>query len=169
MRAGTDGTTRIRALAEPVAGELGLEVLDVELLGRAPRQVVRIYLDSPSEGRPVTVADCETVSRRMGDVLDAHEAVAGRYMLEVSSPGVNRPLKKAEHFRRVIGGRVRLRLIEAHEGTRTVVGRLETMDGDVLAILSDDGRRHQVRLDEVEKASFEYEFPTASRPGRRAR
>jgi ribosome maturation factor RimP len=136
----SSGTDRIRALAEPVAAELGLEVLDIELHGSAPRQVLRIYLDSPSQGS-VTVADCEAVSRRLGDVLDAHDALSGRYMLEVSSPGVK----------------------------RNIVGRLMSFDGQTLGIETDDGRRCDVAFEEMEKANFEHEFPSVTRPGRRRR
>jgi ribosome maturation factor RimP len=164
----SSGTDRIRALAEPVAAELGLEVLDIELHGSAPRQVLRIYLDSPSQGS-VTVADCEAVSRRLGDVLDAHDALSGRYMLEVSSPGVNRPLIKPEHFRRVVGGRVRIRRREAKDGVRNIVGRLMSFDGQTLGIETDDGRRCDVAFEEMEKANFEHEFPSVTRPGRRRR
>ena len=86
-------TDEIWKLAEPIAGELGLEVLDVELAGSAStRRLLRIYLDNPAPDRGVSLADCETVSRRMGDALDAHDALPGSYMLEVSSPGLNRPL-----------------------------------------------------------------------------
>jgi ribosome maturation factor RimP len=163
------GTERIRALAEPIAADLGLEILEIELLGSTPRQVLRVYLDSPSEERPVSVADCEAVSRRLGDVLEAHEAVRGRYMLEVSSPGINRPLTKPEHFRRVVGGRVRVRLREPHDGAvRNLVGRLAAFDSDQLAIETDDGRRWDVGFEQVQKANFEYEFPDKS-PKRRAR
>jgi ribosome maturation factor RimP len=70
--------TKILTLAEPIAGEMGLEVLDIEFSGAASGRLVRIYLDNPAADRDVSVADCEAVSRRMGDVLDAHEAVAGR-------------------------------------------------------------------------------------------
>lgn len=162
------GTDRIRALAEPIAADLGLEVLEIELLGGAPRQILRVYLDSPSETRKVSVADCEAVSRRLGDVLEAHDAVKGRYMLEVSSPGVNRALKKAEHFRRVVGGRVRLRLAEPIDGVLTMIGRLAEVDGEVLTIETDEGRRWHVRLGQVQRANFEYEFPQKG-PKRRAR
>jgi ribosome maturation factor RimP len=164
----SSGTEKIRALAEPLAAELGLEVLEIELHGSAPRQVLRIYLDSPSQ-RSVTVTDCEVVSRRLGDVLDAHDALSGRYMLEVSSPGVNRPLKKPEHFRRVVGGRVRVRTREARDGMRNIVGRLVSFDGETLSIETDDTHRFDVALAEVEKANFEHEFPTVARPGRRGR
>ena len=159
----------IRALAEPVAAELGLEVLEIELLGNAPRQVLRIYLDSCSQSRPVTVADCEAMSRRLGDVLEANDVVAGRYMLEVSSPGVNRPLKKADHFRRVIGGRVRIRMRAgaAADGMRTAVGRLVAFDGRTLVVETDDARRLELALEEIEKANFEHEFPKIVHPKRR--
>jgi ribosome maturation factor RimP len=162
------GAEKIRVLAEPVAGELGVEVLDVELLGSGTMHVVRITQDSPAE-RAVTVADCETVSRRLTDVLDASEPIGGRYMLEVSSPGVDRPLKKPEHFRRVVGGRVRLRLVEPHEGARNWSGRLTAFDGEILTVETEDGRRLEVALGAVEKANFEYEFPDKQRPGRHAR
>ena len=158
----------IRALAEPVAAELGLEVLEIEVLGNAPRQVLRIYLDSCSQSRPVTVADCEAVSRRLGDVLDANDVVAGRYMLEVSSPGVNRPLRKADHFQRVIGGRVRIRTrTAAPDGMRNAVGRLVAFDGQTLVLETDDARRIEVALEEIEKANFEHEFPKVVHPKRR--
>jgi len=162
------GTERIRALAEPIAADLGLEVLEVELLGSAPRQILRVYLDSPSETRRVSVADCEAVSRRLGDVLEAHDAVRGRYMLEVSSPGVNRPLRRPEHFRRVVGKRVRVRLADPQDGVRNLIGRLVEFEGDRLSIETDDGCRREVRLGQVQKANFEYEFPEKG-PKRRPR
>lgn len=157
------GTDRIRTLAEPIAADLGLEVLEVELLGSAPRQVLRVYLDSPSDTRPVSVADCEAVSRRLGDVLEAYDAVRGRYMLEVSSPGVNRPLRKDAHFRRAVGARVRVRLTGPREGNvRTLLGRLVEFDGAALVVETDDACRWNVRLEEVEKANLEFEFPDKS-------
>ena len=156
------GIDRIRQLAEPVAAELGLEVLDVELHGHAPRQVLRIYLDSESDERPVTIGDCETVSRRMGDVLDAHEVLAGRYMLEVSSPGLDRPLKKPTHFARAVGKKVRVRLRREQQGTRNLNGRLESFDGGRLVIVAEDGKSWLVGLDDVERANLRYEFESSS-------
>jgi len=169
----------IMALAEPLAVELGLEVLEIELGGDASRRIVRILLDAE---RPVTVADCEAVSRRLADVLDAHDeedARSGRYMLEVSSPGVNRPLVKPGHFRRVIGSRVRLKLTRSaallndesdagagRSGARTLLGRLEQADDDGVRVAADDGRIRELAYTDLEKANLEYEFPEKGRPGK---
>jgi ribosome maturation factor RimP len=160
-------TTKILSLAEPIAGELGLEVLDIEFSGAASGRLLRIYLDNPVPDQGVSVADCEAVSRRMGDVLDAHDAVAGRYMLEVSSPGVNRPLRKASHFSSVVGGRVRIRFHEPVDERRSVVGRLTEFDGERLSVEEDSGVVVHVTLDNVERANFEFEFKKPEKPGKR--
>jgi ribosome maturation factor RimP len=163
------GRDEILALIEPVAAELELEVLEVEFGGSASRRVLRIYLDSRVEGRAVTLADCEAVSRRIGDVLDAHDAVLGRYLLEVSSPGVDRPLRKPAHFERAVGQKVRVRLREPRDGTRTVLGRLERFEGGTLTITTDGGDRVEIRLGEVDRANLRFEFETKKRPGARRR
>jgi ribosome maturation factor RimP len=154
-------------LAEPIAGELGLEVLDIEFSGAASGRLVRIYLDNPAPDRAVSVADCEAVSRRMGDVLDAHETVGGRYMLEVSSPGLNRPLRKASHFEAVIGGRVRVRMHDPVDGKRSVVGLLVDVDDGQLSVKEDSGDVVRTKLDNIERANFEFEFKTPEKPGKR--
>jgi len=163
------GRDEVLALVEPVAAELDLEVLDVEFSGNASRRVLRIYLDSSVEGRAATLADCEAVSRRVGDVLDAHEAVLGRYLLEVSSPGLDRPLRKPAHFERAVGQKVRLRLRAARDGSRSVIGRLERFEGGRLSVGTEDGGSVEVGLDEIEKANLRFEFETKKRPGAKRR
>jgi len=170
----TSEKQRIVALAEPVAAELGLEVLDVELAGSGGRRVLRVFLDSAEAGEAgadgISVANCEAMSRRFGDVLEAHDDPrGGSYMLEVSSPGVNRPLVKPAHFERVVGQRVRLRLHAASEGGRSVLGKLGAFDDDVLTVEIDARDTRRIRLAEIEKANLEYEFPTKARPGKRRR
>lgn len=159
--------TKILTLAEPIAGEMGLEVLDIEFSGAASGRLIRIYLDNPASDRAVSVADCEALSRRMGDVLDAHETVAGHYMLEVSSPGVNRPLRKASHFEAVVGRRVRVRMNEPVDGKRTVVGSLVRFNDGRLCVKEDSGEVVETTLDNVERANFEFEFKTPEKPGKR--
>jgi ribosome maturation factor RimP len=159
--------TKILTLAEPIAGEMGLEVLDIEFSGAASGRLIRIYLDNPASDRAVSVADCEALSRRMGDVLDAHETVAGHYMLEVSSPGVNRPLRKASHFEAVVGARVRVRMNEPVDGKRTVVGSLVRFNDGRLCVKEDSGEVVETTLDNVERANFEFEFKTPEKPGKR--
>jgi ribosome maturation factor RimP len=162
-------TSRIWALAEPVAAGLGLEILEIEVGGGSSRQTVRIYLDSPDPERSVTLADCETVSRSLGDLLDAHAAVRGHYMLEVSSPGLNRPLRKVEHFARVVGGRIRVRTRQPHDGRRNFVGRLEEVDPRALTMKTDDGETVELKMTEIDKANFEYAFEDTDRPKRKKR
>jgi ribosome maturation factor RimP len=149
-------TTKIWSLAEPIAQELGLELLEVEFAGGGQRHLVRIYLDSPDPDKSVSLVDCETMSRRLGDVLDAHEPVSGRYMLEVSSPGVNRPLKKREHFERVVGGRVRVRTTNGDGAKRRVLGRLRRMDGVEAEIEVDGGEIGRCALGDLDGASLEF-------------
>jgi ribosome maturation factor RimP len=145
---------RIREIAEPIAAERGLEVLDIELAG----PIVRILLDSPDESRKVGIDDCQAVSQRVGDGLDAHEAVGSRYMLEVSSPGVNRPLKKAEHFRRVLGRKVRVRTRPAGAERRTWLGLLEGVDEAGIRIATESAEVESIAWSDIDKANLEFEF-----------
>ena len=156
---------RIRALAEPIAGEIGLEVLDVELKGAPSRRLLRILLDSSTASRAVTLDDCTAISRRLGDVLDANEAVGGAYLLEVSSPGVNRPLLTAAHFQRFVGERVKVRLREPIEGVQHAVLRVVDVDGDRLSLETEKGQRIETEIGNVERANLEFEFKVPVKPG----
>jgi len=160
---------QIRALVEPVATDLGLEVWDVELLGGGSRCLLRVSLDRPGEARGVTIADCETVSRRLSDLLDAYDAVDGRYLLEVSSPGVNRSLRRPEHFERVVGSRVRLRLRRPQGSAGAVVGTLERVEAGMLDIVEDGGARLRLAMADVAEARMEFEFGRKEPKRRRGR
>ncbi|HYC54854.1 MAG TPA: ribosome maturation factor RimP [Candidatus Binatia bacterium] len=164
----TNGS-KIWAIAEPLAVERGLELLDVELAGSGSRQLVRIFLDSPDPSRAVSLEDCEAVSRRLGDALEAHEVVRSNYMLEVSSPGLSRPLKKAEHFERVVGKKVRVRMRNDVDGQRNFLGRLDEVAGGAITVTEESGKATRLVLAEVEKANLEYEFEKKTPPRRRAR
>lgn len=151
--------SRILAIAEPIAAERGLEILDIEVAGPASNQIVRVLLDSPDDSRRVGVDDCQAVSQRLGDGLEAYEVLQGRYMLEVSSPGVNKPLKRVEHFRRVVGRKVRVRA----RGTggaekRTWLGRLEEVDDAGIRVVDETGAATGIAFDDIEKANLEFEF-----------
>lgn len=158
---------KVLKLAEPIAGEFGLEVLEVELKGLPPRRLLRVFLDSSTPSRAVTLDDCATVSRRLGDVLEANEAISGSYLLEVSSPGVNRPLRTPEHFRRVIGDRVRVRFREPCGGVRGLVARLVAADDGRLVLESEGGAVIETSVDNVERANLEFEFRVPEKPSGR--
>jgi len=111
----------VRALAGPIAGTQGLELVDVEFRREARGWVLRVYLDSP---RGIGVADCQAVSERLGDRLDAEGLIEHPYALEVSSPGLDRPLRAAVDFTRFAGRRARIRTTEPLNGQRNFQGIL---------------------------------------------
>ena len=153
--------SRILAIAEPIAAERGLEVLDIEMAGTASNPLVRVLLDSPDEARRVGTDDCQAVSQRLGDALDAYEAVSGGYMLEVSSPGLNRPLKRIEHFQRVLGRKVRVRVKAPGGDRRSFLGRLEAADETAVTVAVEGGEAVRIAFGQIEKANLEYEFDEA--------
>ncbi len=118
---------RLRELADHVAGQFGLELWDLELAGSGRGRTLRVYLDK-SAG--VTLEDCERFSRQFSALLDAENVIPGAgYLLEASSPGWDRVLKRPDHFQRFAGQRVRLTLHHALPGgQRNLTGRLESAD-----------------------------------------
>ena len=132
--------TRIWEMAEPLAESEGMEIVDIELKHEGTRggRVLRVYLDK--EGGPV-MEDLSKVSRSLSDLLDENDDVVdGAYTLEVSSPGINRPLKRPEHFARYVGKRVRVRTRDAIDGRRSFLGDLLEVTAQTIA-LNQDGRR----------------------------
>src|SRR3984893_1407163 len=104
-----DAISQIEAIAERVAAPAGIEIVEVELKGSGKHYLLRIYIDKP-EG--VTHADCELVSREMSAILDVEDPIPGTYELEVSSPGVERPLLKLQDWQRFTGKKVKVVLKE---------------------------------------------------------
>jgi len=162
----TDPSTvarRVWELTDPLAQAHGLEVGDVQLRPEPGRLVLRTLLDRPDGG--VTLDELAQVSRELGDVLDAHDAVPGRYCLECSSPGVNRPLVRAAHYARVVGQRVRIRTRSLHAGRRTFHGRLASAAEDRVIVDDPDAGTVTIPLDDVDKANVEHDFARpAGRP-----
>ena len=156
----------IEALLEPVVGGLGYELVAVELLGQQRGALVRVYIDH-TDG--ITLEDCERVSRQAGAVLDVEEPVRGAYVLEVSSPGLDRPLFTPAHFERFAGARARLRLAQPLDGRRQLLGCLGGMHGGKVVIDTDDGR-FELGIDQIDRAWLvpETGLP-AKRPAGRAR
>jgi ribosome maturation factor RimP len=104
--------------------------------------------------RGVTVDDCSHVSRIVGDLLDVEEVIDGQYHLEVSSPGLFRPLTKPEHFDRAIGAMVKVRTYEKVDGRRTFIGLLKGHEKGILK-LEIEGREYDLALEKVAKANLE--------------
>ncbi|GAC1299573.1 MAG: ribosome maturation factor RimP [Myxococcales bacterium] len=162
---------RIRALAEPLADGEGLELVDAEITGAGGRSILRLYIDkkggSPLPGRPgvnpgatVSLDDCSNFSRVVSAALDVEDPLDGAYDLEVSSPGLDRPLRKAEHFAAYAGQQIRLKTygpIDSAGGRKTFVGKLLGLKGDLVRV-EVDGREYEVPLSQVGKANIEPVF-----------
>lgn len=122
-------TQVVEELAAPIAAENDCGVWDVEYLKEAGTWFLRVYLDR-EDG--VTIDHCEAVSRALSDKLDEVDPIEGSYVLEVSSPGADRALRKPEHFARFMGEKVEVRLYRPRNGAKSVVGELVGYeDGDV--------------------------------------
>lgn len=131
-------TELVQGLAAPLAAAQGCSLWDVEYVREAGQWFLRVYIDKP-EG--VSIHDCEAVSRPLSDALDQADPIEGSYVLEVSSAGADRPLKKPEHFEQFIDAEVEVRLYRPADGRKDHVGTLLAyQDGDV-TIAAPQGER----------------------------
>jgi ribosome maturation factor RimP len=152
---------RVWELGEPLALAAGLELVDVQFRPEGGRMVLRVLLDHPGDARPglgVTLDELARFSRELGDVLDGHDAIPGRYHLECSSPGLNRPLVRAAHFRRAVGERVSVRTREPVGDRRQFHGVLEAVEDEGIIVTDPAVGRVRIPLVAVEKAHVEYDF-----------
>jgi ribosome maturation factor RimP len=141
-------------LVAPILEDMGFELVDVEYVSRHGRWVLGLFIDR--EGG-VTIDDCARVSREIGDVMDVREIIDHEYVLEVSSPGIDRPLRKIRDFEKAVGGRVKLRTGKPREGRRNYEGVLVRVQGEALTLFV-DGEEISFTLDELDKANLVYEL-----------
>ena len=148
------GLDHIRAIAERVAASSGLEVVEVELRGGGKSRMLRIVIDKPNG---VTHEDCASVSREVSTILDVEDAVpGGSYLLEVSSPGLDRKLYRPADFERFQGSRVKLTTREAVDGNRHFEGRLEHFESGRLTLdLSEARRKYRPRPESPQKLEID--------------
>lgn len=138
----------LRERLEAGVRALGFEMVDAELGGARQNQTLRVYIDSP---RGVTVEDCADVSRQLSALLDVEDPIPGRYTLEVSSPGLDRPLVTPADYRRFEGAEVRIRLARAHDGRRNFRGRIVATTADDV-VVEVDGERFALPFADIERA-----------------
>jgi ribosome maturation factor RimP len=148
--------TRLWEMASSAAVEEKMEVVDIEFRAEGSRggRVLRLYLDK--EGGP-TIDELTRVSRRLSELLDESTEVPGPFTLEVSSPGINRVLKKLEHFVRFIGKKVRVRTREMIEGRRSFLGVLKEATQDEIVVALEE-REFRIAFSLIEKANYEHEW-----------
>jgi ribosome maturation factor RimP len=147
--------TELTKLLAPAVTALGLELVGVEQAPSRSGGLLRVYLDAP--GRAVTLDDCEAASRELSALLDLNDPIAGRYTLEVSSPGLDRPLFTPAQFQRYLEQEARLELHVPSAGRRRVQGRIAAVEGDQI-VIEQDGELVRVAHGNVAKARLKPDY-----------
>ncbi len=143
----------IWALLEPVVASEGMELIEIEYRRESMGWVLRLYIDNLSG---ISVDDCAAVSRVASDVLDMADLISNSYHLEVSSPGLNRPLRKWEHFEKQIGNMVEVRTtVPVEEKRRNFRGTLKETSPERV-IIEIDGKDHVIEIGGIERAKLLY-------------
>lgn len=156
----TDVVKQVEHFAKPLVSSLGMELVEIEFKREGRTMVLRLYIDR--EGG-ISLDDCAAVSRELSAVLDVEETVPGKYTLEVSSPGLNRPLKTLEDYQHYTGRLIKIKTREPladDQGNlrKTFLGELEGIEGDFVRMRLREGQKARIPLDSVAKANLEFEF-----------
>lgn len=139
-----DYEARTEGLLAPIAEANGVSVYDVEYVKEGSDYYLRAYIDKPGG---VNIQDCENVSRALSDILDREDFIPDAYILEVSSPGLGRALKKDRHLQASIGEEVEIKLYKPVEKSKEFAGILESFDGETLTVREGDAPRVFKRSD----------------------
>ena len=145
--------TKIENWIEQAIEPLGLELIDVEVVGKGGRTIVRVYVDQPGG---VTIDLCTRASRDISRLLDVHDPFKSRYVLEVSSPGIDRPLKTKRDYERNTGRLVKCRY-KLVDGSETVSGRIIAVDDAAVHLDTETGER-SLSIEKIELAKVVLEF-----------
>ncbi len=143
--------TELNELLAPTIADLGLELVGIEFSPNSGSSLLRVYIDEPERG--VTIEDCERVSREISALLDVNDPVSGRYTLEVSSPGLERPLFTLEHFARFVGEPAKVSVNLPLDGRRRFQGRILAVEGDRI-VIEQDGKPVAIAHANVAKAQL---------------
>ena len=153
---------RIREIAGRVAGTHGLVIDDVSMRREGRQQVLRVILDRPGPAATpadsVSIADCATVSHELGTILDVEDLLPDSYTLEVSSPGLDRPLRGAADYERFAGRRAKIVTREPINRQTAFAGRLRGLEGDDVLFESEGGKMVRLPLRAISRARLDVEF-----------
>jgi ribosome maturation factor RimP len=153
---------QIRAIAERVAASRGLDVWDIQSRREAGGHVVRIFIDRPgpaaSAEESVSIVDCEQVNREIGTILDVEDPLPFTYTLEVSSPGLDRPLRSVDDYRRFSGRWAKVVVKEAVDNQKAFEGRLRGVDEEQVLLEAPNGRVHRLPVRLITRGRLEVEF-----------
>lgn len=140
---------KVQAFAEALLPSMGLELVEVQFRLEGHGWVLRLFIDG-KEG--ITVDHCSQVSREVGDFLDVENLIAHAFHLEVSSPGLERPLRSMKDFQTYLGRKAKLKLREDVEGQRVLIGDISQAEGETVELVLEDGAKCQVAFEQIRKA-----------------
>jgi ribosome maturation factor RimP len=153
---------QIRAIAERVARSHALEIWDIVSRRETTGQIVRVFIDRPGPAataeESVSIEDCEQVSREIGTILDVDDPLPFAYTLEVSSPGLNRPLRGEQDYRRFAGRLAKIVVSEAVDNQTAFEGRLRGVEDGTVLLEGPKARMHRLPLRLITRARLEVEF-----------
>ena len=151
---------KITEIVEEMLGDFlateGYELYNTEFVKEGRDWFLRVYIDKPScgENEYIGTEDCEKVSRFLSEKLDEADPIEQNYYLEVSSPGMDRPLLKQSHYERYIGSDVEIRFYKGKDGTKNIQGVLKDISGDNITVADHDGKEWNLQLSEIAKAKL---------------
>ena len=147
-------TDKLRKMLEAPVDSLGYELVHLELVTQGKDRVLRLYIDAPGG---IQIDDCEAVSHHVSAILDVEDPVNSGYLLEVSSPGLDRPLVKPNHFRQFVGDRARIVMSDYVLGRRRFTGQMVDAD-DNSVTMEVDGESYELPYSQIESARLDPVF-----------
>jgi ribosome maturation factor RimP len=146
---------KIEELIEPVLLVEGIELVDLEYKKGKGKDLLRIFIDK--EGG-INLDDCSNVSNQISRLLDVEDIILNAYSLEVSSPGIERPLLKVSHFIRFIGKKIKIKLYKPINGSKNFIGNIKSVDGSVIKIDTNNDEEVAFNINELAKANLYFDF-----------
>ena len=140
-------------MADFLAAE-GYELYNIEFVKEGKDWFLRVYVDMASGEGYIGTEDCEKVSRFLSEKLDEEDPIEQNYYLEVSSPGMDRPLLTKAHYERYVGSEVEIRLYKGKDGTKNIQGVLDSIEGETVTVTDHDNKKWELELAEIAKANL---------------
>jgi ribosome maturation factor RimP len=145
---------KVAEVVEPAIEAEGYLLVDLEFISTPGAGTLRVFIDKPEEG--ITLDDCEQVSRLISPLLDVENVISGRYFLEVSSPGINRRIRKRSDFEKFIGTKIKIHLRSPQNGRKNITGTIEGIDGSDVLVSEDPAQPHKrVALANISRANLQ--------------
>ena len=145
--------TGLERLIEPEVHRLGYQLVRVMMIGGSSDPTLQVMAERP-DTRQLDLADCERISRRLSDVLDLCDPIAGSYRLEVSSPGIDRPLTRLKDFSDWTGHEARITLLKPRGDRKQFTGILQGLDDETVKLLAKDGESHSIHFEDIASAKL---------------